>query len=60
MAKLHGEFARIMTLADVRDKFLPQGYIPVSLNTEEARKRIAADREKWGRVIADTGLKATQ
>ena len=60
IAKLHGEFARIMSLPDVRDKFLPQGYIPVSMNTEEARKRIASDREKWGRVIAETGLKATQ
>ena len=58
--KLHSEFARIMSLPDVRDKFLPQGYIPVSMNTEEARKRIASDREKWGRVIAETGLKATQ
>ena len=60
IARLHGEFARIMTLPDVREKFLPQGYIPVSLNTEEARKRIASDREKWGRVIAETGIKVAQ
>lgn len=60
IAKLYAELARIMALAEVKEKFLPLGYIPVSMNTEEARKRIAADREKWGRVIAETGLKATQ
>jgi tripartite-type tricarboxylate transporter receptor subunit TctC len=58
--KLHNEFARIMALADVKDKFVPQGYVPVAMNADEARKRIASDREKWGRVIAETGLKMTQ
>ena len=60
IARLHIEFARIMALADVKEKFLPLGYIPVSLNTGDARKRIAEDREKWGRVIEESGLKSTQ
>ena len=49
-----------MAQPDVKDKFLQQGYIPVSLNTEEARRRIASDREKWGRVIVETGIKVAQ
>ena len=54
--RLHATIARIMQMADVRDKFEPQGYAPVALNPAEAAARIVSDREKWGRLMRAAGM----
>jgi tripartite-type tricarboxylate transporter receptor subunit TctC len=41
----------------IADRLLEQGLRPVGTTPQELGRRVTADREKWGRVIADAQIK---
>ncbi len=58
IAKLNIEIAKIMANPDAGKVLRAGGLEPSSNTPAEMRHIIAADYEKWGRLIAATGLKA--
>ena len=54
--RLYDQIKRIMTLPDVRDKFVPSGYDPVAISPQEAITKIRADRAKWGQLMKAAGI----
>ena len=54
--RLYDQIKRIMTLPDVRDKFVPSGYDPVAISPQEAITKIRADRAKWGQLRKAAGI----
>lgn len=60
VAKLHAEVVRVVALRDVRERFLASGLEPVGSTPEELSVRLRKDREKWAKVVRDTGIKVEQ
>jgi len=57
VARLHGEIVKALKLPDVRDRMLRDGIEPVGNTPEEFRAHTRREREKWGKVVRDTGVK---
>lgn len=55
--RLWGEIQKIMRMPDVQEKFAPAGYIPTAISPEDTAARVRADREKWGRVAREAGIR---
>jgi len=55
---LNAEVQRILTLAEVREKFAALGADPTPGTPERFGTVMAADAEKWGRVIKQAGVRA--
>jgi tripartite-type tricarboxylate transporter receptor subunit TctC len=55
--KLNAEIAGAMEQSDVRDRLLAQGAEPLSGPPDELKKLLAREREVWGKVIRDAGIK---
>ena len=55
---LNAEVQRILTLAEVREKFAALGADPTPGTPERFGAVMAADAEKWGRVIKQAGVRA--
>jgi tripartite-type tricarboxylate transporter receptor subunit TctC len=51
------DIREVVALADVRDKLIAQGAVPQASTPAELQKLIDADRERYGRIIRDKGLK---
>ena len=60
VAKLHAEIARVVALADVRERFTATGLAPVGSTPEQLASRMREDRAKWARVIREVGFKFEQ
>ena len=59
--RLHAEMKRIMTAPDMREKIAAVGLIPNdSPSIEEMRGYIASERVKWGALVKQLGLEASQ
>jgi tripartite-type tricarboxylate transporter receptor subunit TctC len=58
IAKLNAEIAKIMANPDAGKILQAGGLEPGSNTPAEMRRIIAADYQKWGELIAATGLKA--
>ena len=56
--KLNAEIAAAMQQTDVRDRLLAQGAEPLSGPPDDLRKLLVREREVWGKVIRDAGVKA--
>ncbi len=56
IAKLSTTIAAIMRDAQVKTQLAAQGVEPIGSNPVEFAARIAADIEKWGKVIRDAGV----
>ena len=56
LARLHQASVKALALPEVRSKLLAQGAEPVGSTPEEFRAYIAAEIEKWGRVIRAAGV----
>ncbi len=46
-----------MQQADVRERLLAQGAEPLSGPPDELKKLLAREREVWGKVIREAGIK---
>lgn len=58
VAKLNGEINRILSLPEVQERFTSQGLFPIGGASDRLAARMKADREKWGKVIREIGLRA--
>jgi tripartite-type tricarboxylate transporter receptor subunit TctC len=55
---LNREIARIVTLTDMKDRWVALGFEPVVNTPEEFAERIRDDLETWAKLIRAAGLKA--
>jgi tripartite-type tricarboxylate transporter receptor subunit TctC len=55
--KLNAEIAGAMQQADMRERLLAQGAEPLSGPPENLQKLLAREREVWGKVIREAGVK---
>ena len=60
LVKLNGELNRILQLPDVRQNMSQQGAVPLGSTPEEFGRAIAADIDKWKRIVASAGIKPEQ
>jgi tripartite-type tricarboxylate transporter receptor subunit TctC len=58
VAKLSTEMARAVRTPDVKEKFAQQGIDALGTTPEEFRRLLAADVQKWGKVVRETGTRA--
>ena len=56
--KISKDIKEAVAAAEVRDKLIAQGAVPQSSTPAELQKLIDADRERYGKIIRDKGLKA--
>jgi tripartite-type tricarboxylate transporter receptor subunit TctC len=57
-AKLYADTARILKSPEVQENLVKQGYGVVASPPEEFAAFLAAEHEKWGKLIKSAGLKA--
>jgi tripartite-type tricarboxylate transporter receptor subunit TctC len=55
--KINGDIHRILQKPEVRSRFLSMGMVPVGGGPEVLRDYLAAEIARWGKVIADAGVK---
>jgi len=56
--KLNAEVNAVLQMADVRERLNTLGAEPMGGTTEQAAAYIAAEQDKWGKVIREAGIKA--
>ena len=56
LAKLHREIVNVLELADVKDAYAVQGFVPLTSTPGEFRAFIKAEIDKWGVLIKKIGL----
>ena len=57
ISKFSGEVRRILTLADIKEKLLSQGTEPLIMSPPEMAKFLAAEKERWAKVVKESGLR---
>ncbi len=60
IAKLNAETARILKLPDVRDLLVSTGTTPLPASPQETGRWLAAEQERWARVVKESGFKLEQ
>ena len=57
ITKLNAEVLKILAMPEVRERFLAQGVEPRGSTPEQFGEHIRAQMAKWGKVVADSGVK---
>ena len=57
-AKIHAEVSNIMAAPEMKSRLAEQGFVPVTMSVSETEKFVAADVERWGKIIRDGNIKA--
>ena len=57
ISKFSGEVRRILALADIKEKLLSQGTEPLVMSPPEMAKFLAAEKERWAKVVKESGLR---
>lgn len=57
VARLHGEIVRILNLPEMRERLLGLSADPVGNTPRQFAAYIRSEREKWGKVIQQAGIK---
>lgn len=55
--KFSSELRRVLALADVKEKLGSQGTVPLIMSPQETHKFLNLERDRWGKVIKETGFK---
>ena len=58
VAKINAELNSIMAAPEMKARIVEQGFTPVTMSVGETEKFVAADVERWGKVIRDGNIKA--
>ena len=56
--RINAEVAKLLQLADVKEKFAQQGSDPIGGSTEQFAATIRSEIAKWGKIVKDSGAKA--
>jgi tripartite-type tricarboxylate transporter receptor subunit TctC len=56
LTKVSGDIAKVLQMADVRDKMLQQGSIPAPTSPAEFDAINKADTERYGKILRDAGI----
>ena len=57
ISKFSGEVRRILALADIKEKLSSQGTEPLIMSPPEMAKFLAAEKERWAKVVKESGLR---
>lgn len=57
VARLSAETAKILSLAEVRERFLAQGVEPVGSTPEQFAAFIEAEMPRWANAVRSAGIK---
>ena len=57
ISKFSSEVRRVLALPDIKEKLLSQGTEPLIMTPPEMTKFLAAEKERWAKVVKDSGLK---
>ena len=60
IAKLNGEVTRILRLSDVGKTLDSQGTTPLPTSPQDMSRWLAAERERWAKVVKESGFKLEQ
>lgn len=60
IAKLNSEVARILNIPDVKEKLSSQGTTPLTNSPQEMGKWLATEKDRWAKLIKDTGFRLDQ
>jgi tripartite-type tricarboxylate transporter receptor subunit TctC len=55
--KVSAEVRRALTMPDVREKLASQGTEPLIMTPQETGKWLANEKDRWAKVVKDSGLK---
>ncbi len=58
IAKINADVSTIMGSPDMKSKIADQGFVPVTMSVSDTEKFVAADVERWGKIIRDGNIKA--
>jgi len=57
VARVNGEVVRIITLPDIKEKLSATGAYPIGNSPREFGEWLAASKDRWAKLIKDTGFK---
>ena len=60
VGKLNAELRRVLVLDDTQKRLAGLGMVAASVSPEELDAYIKAEIAKWGKVIGDADIKATE
>ena len=57
VARLHEEFAKVLSQPEVRERIVADGSEPIGSTPGEFRQFMLADLAKWAKVVKQSGAK---
>lgn len=57
VARMNGEVVRIISLPDIRERLSGTGAFPIGNSPQQFGEWLANEKERWAKLIKDTGFK---